>query len=146
LRQVQGAYSLVFATESHLVAVRDPMGFRPLVLGRLKDAFVFASESCAFDLIEAEFIREVEPGEMLVAGPGGLTSSHPFTGADRQFCVFEEVYFARPDSVMGGRSIYQIREQMGRRLAAEHPAQADVVVPVPDSGIAAAIGFARAAG
>jgi amidophosphoribosyltransferase len=147
LAQVEGAYSLVFCTPRELVAVRDPMGFRPLALGRLKDAFVVASESCAFDLIEAEFIREIDPGEMIVIGPEGLRTSRPFGEVkERRACVFEYVYFARPDSVLGGHSVYRAREQMGRRLAQEHPVDADVVIPVPDSGMAAAIGFARESG
>jgi amidophosphoribosyltransferase len=146
LRQVEGAYSLVFATRAELIAVRDPMGFRPLVLGRLKDSFIFASESCAFDLIEAEFIREIEPGEMVIIDGRGLRSHKLLAAAPRNTCVFEQVYFSRPDSVVSGRSVYRVREEMGRRLAQEHPVEADVVIPVPDSGIAAAIGYARAAG
>jgi amidophosphoribosyltransferase len=146
LKQVEGAYSLLFLSESKLVAVRDPMGFRPLCLGRLKDAFVFASESCAFDLLEAEFIREVEPGEVVIVDAKGLRSYRPFAPEPTRFCVFEHVYFARPDSVIDGRSVYRVREALGRKLAEEHPVEADVVVPVPDSGTAAAIGFARASG
>jgi amidophosphoribosyltransferase len=148
LKQVQGAYSLLFLTETKLIAVRDPHGFRPLALGRLKDAFVFASETCAFDLIEAEFIREIEPGEMVVVDSTGLKSYRPFGDkrpSDR-FCIFEHVYFARPDSRVNGKSVYRVRERMGRRLAQEHKIAADVVVPVPDSGIAAAIGYARESG
>jgi amidophosphoribosyltransferase len=145
LAELQGAYSLVLCTQNELVAVRDPMGFRPLALGRLKDSFVVASESCAFDLIEAEFIREIEPGEMIIIGPDGLKSHKlPFAAAaPRHVCVFEHVYFARPDSIINGRSVYRVRENMGRRLAQEHPVPADVVIPVPDSGMAAAIGYAR---
>jgi amidophosphoribosyltransferase len=148
LRQVEGAYSLLFATENKLIAVRDPRGFRPLVLGRLKDAFVFASETCAFDLLEAEFIREVEPGEIVVVDAKGLRSQRPFTAAKPCFCVFEHVYFARPDSHLDGRSVYRVREALGRRLAREQPVPggADVVVPVPDSGTTAAIGYARESG
>jgi amidophosphoribosyltransferase len=146
LRQVEGAYSLVFLSESKLIAARDPRGFRPLLLGRLKDAFVFASESCAFDLIEAEFIREVEPGEVVVVDAKGLRSFKPWTEESRKFCVFEHVYFARPDSVIDGRSVYRVREALGRTLAREHPVEADVVIPVPDSGTPAAIGFARESG
>ncbi len=147
LRQIEGAYSLLFITETKLIAVRDPHGFRPLCLGRLKDAFVFASETCAFDLIEAEFIREIEPGEMVVVDAAGLRSLRPFgPPPEERFCVFEHVYFARPDSRVNGRSVYRVRERMGRRLAVEHPVEADVVVPVPDSGIAAAIGYARQSG
>jgi amidophosphoribosyltransferase len=146
LRNVEGAYSLVFLSESKLVAARDPRGFRPLLLGRLKDAFVFASESCAFDLIEAELIREVEPGEVVVVDAKGLRSFKPWTEESKRFCVFEHVYFARPDSIVDGRSVYRVREALGRKLAEEYPVEADVVVPVPDSGTAAAIGFARQSG
>jgi amidophosphoribosyltransferase len=146
LRTVEGAYSLVFLAESKLIAARDPRGFRPLLLGRLKDAFVFASESCAFDLIEAEFMREVEPGEVVVVDGKGLRSFRPWTEESKRFCVFEHVYFARPDSTIDGRSVYRVREMLGRTLAKEHPVDADVVIPVPDSGTAAAIGFARQSG
>src|SRR3989440_4093994 len=146
LRQVDGAYSCVFLSESKLIAVRDPRGFRPLLLGRLKDAFVFASETVAFDLIEAEFIREVEPGEMVVVDAKGLRSVRPWTEESKKFCVFEHVYFARPDSLIDGRSVYRVREALGRQLAKEHPVEGDVVIPVPDSGTAAAIGYARQSG
>jgi amidophosphoribosyltransferase len=148
LRQVEGAYSVVFLAESKLIAARDPHGFRPLLLGRLKDSFVFASESCAFDLIEAELIREVEPGEMVVVDGKGLRSYKPWPEQGKRFCVFEHVYFARPDSMIDGRSVYRVREALGRQLAQEHPVigGADVVVPVPDSGTAAAIGYARQSG
>jgi amidophosphoribosyltransferase len=144
LGQVEGAFSLVFLTETKLIAVRDPHGFRPLALGRLKDAFVFASETSSFDLIEAEFIRDIEPGELVVVDASGLRSFRPFgPPPPGRFCVFEHVYFARPDSRVNGKSVYRVRERLGRRLAKEHPVPADVVVPVPDSGIAAAIGYAR---
>ncbi|MSP63574.1 MAG: amidophosphoribosyltransferase [Myxococcales bacterium] len=146
LKQVEGAYSLLFITENKLVAVRDPMGFRPLCIGRLKDSFVFASETCAFDLIEAEFIREVEPGEMVIIDSKGMRTYRPFSPEPSRFCVFEHVYFARPDSTIDGRSVYRVREALGRKLAQEHPVDADVVVPVPDSGTAAAIGYARQSG
>jgi len=146
LRHVDGAYSLIFLSESKLIAVRDPRGFRPLMLGRLKDAFVFASETCAFDLIEAEFIREVEPGEMVVVDAKGLRAVRPFPEESKRFCVFEHVYFARPDSNIDGRSVYRVREALGRQLAKEHPVEADIVIPVPDSGTAAAIGFSRESG
>jgi amidophosphoribosyltransferase len=147
LRRVQGAYSLVLLThDDRMIGVRDPHGFRPLVIGRLKDAFVLSSETCAFDLIEAEFIREVEPGEIVVVGETGMTSHRLPDAAQRSFCVFEHVYFARPDSLLNGKSIYRAREKMGRRLAQEAPAVADVVVPVPDSGVPAAIGYAKEAG
>ena len=146
LRMVEGAYSLVFLAESKLIAARDPRGFRPLLLGRLKDAFVFASESVAFDLIEAEFMREVEPGEVVVVDAKGLRSFKPWTEESHKFCVFEHVYFARPDSNIDNRSVYRVREALGRTLAKEHPVDADVVIPVPDSGTAAAIGYARQSG
>src|SRR5258706_14310223 len=123
LRQVEGAYSLVFLGESKLIAARDPHGFRPLLLGRLKDAFVFASESCAFDLIEAELIREVEPGEMVVVDGKGLRSFKPWPEQGKRFCVFEHVYFARPDSMIDGRSVYRVREMLGHQLAKEHPVE-----------------------
>ncbi|HWO17734.1 MAG TPA: amidophosphoribosyltransferase [Kofleriaceae bacterium] len=147
LRRVSGAYSLVLVTDDEkMIGVRDPNGFRPLVIGRLKDAFVLSSETCAFDLIEAEFIREVEPGEIVVVGKGGVTSHRLPEPAQRSFCVFEHVYFARPDSLLNGKSVYRAREKMGRRLAQEAPVPADVVVPVPDSGVPAAIGYAKEAG
>jgi amidophosphoribosyltransferase len=147
LRRVRGAYSLVLLTsDDKMIGVRDPNGFRPLVIGRLKDAFVLSSETCAFDLIEAEFIREVEPGEIIVVEKGGMTSHRLPDTAPRTFCVFEHVYFARPDSLLNGKSIYRARERMGARLAQEAPADADVVVPVPDSGLPAAIGYAKEAG
>ncbi len=150
LRQVTGAYSLVVLTESKLIAVRDPHGFRPLVLGRLKDAFIFSSETCSFDLIEAEFIREIEPGEVVVVDENGLRSYRPFEAVrapePQRFCVFEHVYFARPDSLVHGHSTYRVRQAMGRCLARENQVDADVVIPVPDSGIAAAIGYAQESG
>jgi amidophosphoribosyltransferase len=150
LRQVQGAYSCVVLTERKIIAVRDPHGFRPLALGRLRDAFVFASETCAFDLIEAEFIRELDPGELVVVDSSGLRSlrpfDHPGEAPPERFCVFEHVYFARPDSRVNGHSVYRVRERLGRQLAREHAVDADVVIPVPDSGIAAAIGYARESG
>jgi len=150
LAQVTGAYSLLVATETQLIAARDPWGFRPLVLGKLKDAYVVSSETCAFDLIEAEFIREVAAGEVLVIGDSGVRSYRPFDQmrepVPERFCVFEHVYFARPDSLVNGRSVARAREKMGRQLAIEHPVEADVVVPVPDSGVPAAIGYARESG
>ncbi len=147
LRRVEGAYSLVLLTETQLIAARDPHGFRPLCLGKMRDTYVVASETCAFDLIEAEFVRDIEPGEIIVIDAAGLRSLHPF-GPRRaeHFCVFEHVYFARPDSKVNGLSVYRVRERLGRRLAQEHPVEADVVIPVPDSGIAAAIGYARESG
>jgi len=146
LRQVRGAYSLVFLTESSLVAVRDPMGFRPLVLGKVNDTWVVSSETCTFELLGATFFRDVEPGEMVIIDERGLRSVRPFGPQPPHRCVFEWVYFARPDSTIDGRSVYRARERMGRRLAVEHPVPADVVIPVPDSGVAAAIGYARESG
>jgi amidophosphoribosyltransferase len=147
LRRVRGAYSLVLLThDEKMIGVRDPTGFRPLVIGRLKDAFVLSSETCAFDLIEAEFIREVEPGEIVVVGKSGMVTHRLSETARRSFCVFEHVYFARPDSLLNGKSVYRAREKMGRRLAQEAPVTADVVIPVPDSGVPAAIGYAKEVG
>jgi amidophosphoribosyltransferase len=151
LRQVRGAYSLVLLTDdSTMIGVRDPHGFRPLVLGRLKESYVLSSETSSFDLIEAEMIREISPGEMVVIHKGGLTSHQlALTGAPPapRFCVFEHVYFARPDSQLNGRSIYKARQRMGARLAQEAPVpDADVVIPVPDSGVPAAVGFSRESG
>jgi amidophosphoribosyltransferase len=147
LRQVRGAYSLVFLTEDSVVAVRDPMGFRPLAIGKTKDGtWIVSSETCAFELLGAEFVRDVEPGEMVIIDRNGLHSEHPFGKEQKHRCVFEWVYFARPDSSIDGRSVYRARERMGRRLALEHPVPADVVIPVPDSGVAAAIGYARESG
>jgi amidophosphoribosyltransferase len=148
LDQIQGAYSFVITTEDKLIAVRDPYGFRPLVLGRLRShpgSWVVASETCAFDLIEAEFVRDIEPGEILVIDASGPTRVvRP--PQPRRFCVFEHVYFARPDTVLDGVSVYEARVAMGEQLAIEHPVDADVVIPVPDSGVVAALGYARKSG
>ncbi len=148
LSRVEGAYSLLFLTEDSLVVVRDPMGIRPLCLGLLpgtRDAHVVASEPCAFDLIGAEFVRDVEPGEILVLDAAGMRSLRlPGARVERHACIFEYVYFARPDSQLGGRSVYEVRKELGRALAREAPAEADVVIPVPDSGVPSAIGYAKA--
>jgi amidophosphoribosyltransferase len=149
LGRVKGAYSLLFMTEDAVIAVRDPMGIRPLCLGILpskKDAHVVSSEPCAFELIGAEYVRDVEPGEMIIIDSSGIRSMRPLAKAPARQCVFEYVYFARPDSQLGGKSVYQTREAFGRTLAKEHPVQADVVVPVPDSGVPAAIGYATEVG
>ena len=146
LREVRGAYSLVFLAPDKLIAVRDPHGFRPLVLGRVKGAWVVASETCALDLVDAEYEREIEPGEMVVMTDEGITSYHPFVKAPGAACIFEYIYFARPDSTVFGRSVYQARKELGRRLAHEASVAADIVIPVPDSGVPAAIGYAEAAG
>lgn len=143
LSSVTGAYSLLFQTQDKMIAVRDPRGFRPLSLGRLgKGTNVLASETCAFDLINAEYVRDVEPGELLVIDKTGLRSEFPFPRVRSQFCVFEHVYFARPDSVVFGQSTIQSRYALGRQLAKECRVDADVVVPVPDSGVPSAMGFA----
>jgi amidophosphoribosyltransferase len=147
LTRVKGAYSLLFMTEEAVIAVRDPMGIRPLCLGILsskRDAHVVASEPCAFDLIGADYVRDVEPGEMIVIDATGMRSMRPLPPAPPRMCVFEYVYFARPDSKLGGRSVYETRKALGRALAREHPVECDVVVPVPDSGVPAAIGYAAA--
>ncbi|GAB4242764.1 MAG: amidophosphoribosyltransferase [Deltaproteobacteria bacterium] len=148
LNQVRGAYSLLFMTRDKLIGVRDPHGIRPLVLGRMKGegGTVICSESCALDLIEAQYLREVEPGEMVVVDDRGTHSHRPFLPAVERFCIFEHIYFARPDSIMGGASIYEVRKALGRQLAKECPADADVVIPVPDSGVPAALGFSEASG
>jgi amidophosphoribosyltransferase len=143
LAQVKGAYSLVLLTESCLIAVRDPHGFRPLVLGKLNGATIVTSETCALDLVRAEYVREIEPGEMVIIDENGLRSVRPFAPAASKRCIFEYVYFARPDSLLYGRNVYSVRKQQGRALARECPAKADLVVPVPDSGNAAALGYAE---
>jgi amidophosphoribosyltransferase len=146
LQQVQGAYSLLVMSRDELIAVRDPHGFRPLCLGQLGDAYVLASETCALDLIEAEYLREVMPGELIRISADGVQSYVPFAPAPSRRCVFELIYFARPDSDVFGHNVYMMRKAFGSRLAREAPIQADVVIPVPDSGIPAALGFAEAAG
>ncbi len=145
LTQVRGAYSLVVLTEHALIAVRDPHGFRPMVLGKVNDATIVASESCALDLVRAEYVREVEPGEMLVIDDDGVHSFRPFAAMPSRRCIFEYVYFARPDSLLYGRNVYSVRKMHGRALARECPVDADIVVPVPDSGNPSALGFAEEA-
>jgi amidophosphoribosyltransferase len=145
LGQIRGAFSLVLATADRLIAVRDPHGFRPLAIGRLGDATVIASETCAMDLIGATWVRDVEPGEILVIGAAGIESFQPFAPATRTQCVFEHVYFARPDSYVFGESVNAVRTEFGRLLAREAGVEADVVVPVPDSGVCAATGFSEEA-
>ncbi|MEP6847596.1 MAG: amidophosphoribosyltransferase, partial [Acidobacteriota bacterium] len=146
LHDTEGAFSLLFLTPASLIAVRDARGFRPLNLGKLKDAWCVASETCAFDLIDAKYVREVEPGEMVIIDETGLHSSKPFAVKPHSVCTFEHVYFSRPDSTIYGRSVNESRHKMGKQLAIEHPVDADIVVPVPDSGVAAAIGYARESG
>jgi amidophosphoribosyltransferase len=143
LRRVQGAFSLVMMTENEIVGVRDPHGFRPLVLGLLEGAYVLASETCAFDLIGADYIREIEPGEVVFISEKGLRSERPFNQTRRALCVFEYVYFARPDSELADINVARVRTEMGRQLARETRVEADLVVPVPDSGVYAAMGFAE---
>ncbi|MCC7280797.1 MAG: amidophosphoribosyltransferase [Acetobacteraceae bacterium] len=146
LKQVTGAYSLVALTDEALIGVRDPLGVRPLVLGRLGGGWLFASETCALDIVGAEFVRDVEPGEIVVVTEGGVRSIRPFGRQLPRFCIFEHIYFARPDSVVEGRPVYAVRKRIGAELARENGVPADVVVPVPDSGVPAAIGYAEEAG
>ncbi len=146
LTKVRGAFSLLFLTPETLVAARDPWGFRPLVLGRLEGSWIVCSETCALDLIDAEYVREIEPGELVVVDRDGLRSFRPFPPEAVRQCVFEQVYFARPDSTVFGRNVLQSRLLLGRKLAREQPADADVVVPVPDSGMGAALGYAQESG
>ena len=146
LNQVEGAYSLLLLTRDEIYAIRDPRGFRPLCLGRLDGAWVAASETCAFDLIDAEYVREVEPGEMVRISRSGIESIRFAPEKPSQFCIFEHVYFSRPDSLVFGRPVNESRERLGRLLAQEHPVDADLVTPVPDSGVPAAIGYAAESG
>jgi amidophosphoribosyltransferase len=146
LRRIQGAFSLVIMSEREIIGVRDPFGFRPLVLGRLDGAYVLASETCALDLIHAEVVREIEPGEVVIIDENGLRSEFPFNDTKRAFCIFEYVYFARPDSIISDINVARVRTEMGRELARLAPAEADIVVPVPDSGNYAALGFAEELG
>ncbi len=146
LRQVEGAYSLVAVTQKKLIGVRDPNGVRPLVIGRLDGSYILASESCALDIIGATFERDVEPGEMVVIDKDGFHSLKPFPQAPNRFCIFEYIYFARPDSMMDNKNVYEIRKRIGVELAREKPVEADYVVPVPDSGVPAAIGYGQESG
>jgi amidophosphoribosyltransferase len=148
LRRIEGAYSLVIMTEKELIGARDPHGFRPLSIGRTANgAYVFSSETTAFDLIHAQFIRDIEPGEIVIINETGLTSIQAFPEHHRRaFCIFEYVYFARPDSIIANRHVYDVRVELGRQLARESPVPADVVVPVPDSGICAALGYSLESG
>ena len=146
LGRVKGAYSLLLLTNEALLGVRDPMGVRPLVIGRFEDAWILTSESCALDIIGARFVRDVEPGEIVIIDGNGLRSIKPFAKQPRRFCVFEHIYFARPDSVVEGNSVYEARKRIGRELARESHIDADIVVPVPDSGVPAAIGYAQESG
>lgn len=146
LHQLKGAFSLVAMTEDSLIAARDPFGFRPLCLGQLEDSYIVASESCAFDMIGADFLREVEPGELIVINKEGLKSIKYSGQRPYSFCVFEFIYFARPDSNIGGQNVHLARKQMGRQLASEMNIDADLVIPIPDSGTAAALGFSEKSG
>jgi len=146
MRQLEGAYSLVAITRQKLIGMRDPHGVRPLVLGRLGGATMLASETCALDIIGADFVRDVEPGEIVIVDRDGLRSIKPFTRAPRRFCIFEYIYFARPDSTMEGLNVYEVRKRIGAELARESPVDADYVVAIPDSGVPAAIGYAEESG
>ncbi len=146
LKQVEGAYSLICLTPEGILACRDPLGIRPLVLGRLNDSYILASETVALDVVGATFLRSVEPGELLVITAKGLRSLRPFAPVGPRPCIFEHVYFSRPDSIVDGSSVYQVRKHIGAQLAIESPVEADMVVPVPDSGTPAAIGYAQQSG
>jgi amidophosphoribosyltransferase len=147
LQRIEGAYSLVILTEKELIGVRDPHGFRPLSIGRVDGAWVLASETCALDLINAQFVRDVAPGEIVIINEAGLSSVQAFPEHRRRaFCIFEYVYFARPDSTIGGRNVHRVRVEMGQQLARENPVEADVVIPVPDSGNCAALGYSLESG
>ncbi|MEH6548183.1 MAG: hypothetical protein V7701_17240, partial [Sneathiella sp.] len=138
MSKIIGAYSLVSLTSKKMIGIRDPFGVRPLVLGKLDNAYILTSESCALDIIGADFIRDVEPGEVIVVDKNGLTSLFPFSTPPKRFCIFEHIYFARPDSVVEKRSVYDVRKDIGQQLAVEYPVDADLVIPVPDSGTPAA--------
>ncbi len=146
LRRVEGAFSIVAMTRSKLIGVRDPLGVRPLMLGRTGDGWILASETCALDIIGAEFVREIEPGEMVICTESGIESVFPFGRIKPRFCIFEHVYFSRPDSIIGGNSVYETRRRIGVELAREAPADADLVCPIPDSGTPAAIGYSQESG
>ncbi|HET8721708.1 MAG TPA: amidophosphoribosyltransferase, partial [Nitrospira sp.] len=147
LSQVRGAFSVVLLTDDCIIAARDPHGFRPLSLGRLRDTYLVASETCAFDLLDAEVVREIEPGELVVLNEQGVTSYKPFAPVQPAMCIFEYVYFARPDSkIFGANAVYATRKALGRQLAQESWVPADVVIPVPDSGVPAALGYSEGAG
>jgi amidophosphoribosyltransferase len=146
LRQLEGAYALVCLTDEMLIGARDPIGIRPLVIGELDGAYILASETCALDIVGAKFVREVENGEVVVITADGLESHRPFPSRPARPCIFEYIYFARPDSIVGGLNVYQVRKDMGHQLAAEAPVDVDVVVPIPDSGVPAALGYSEASG
>ncbi len=146
LGEIKGAYSLVLMSDDEIIGIRDPNGIRPLALGKLDEAYVLASETCAFDLIGAHFVRDVEPGEVVIINKDGLKSIKPMPDTPHKFCIFELIYFARPDSFFFGKSVHSVRKALGARLAKEHPVDADLVISVPDSGNSAAIGFANESG
>ncbi len=146
IRQIEGAYSLVGLTNKKLIGARDPLGIRPLVLGQLDGCYILASETCALDIIGATFIRDIENGEIVIITKDGLESLHPFPKVRARPCIFEYIYFSRPDSLVGGRYVYDVRKLTGKQLAIEAPVEADVIIPVPDSGVPAAIGFAQHSG
>jgi len=146
ISQISGAFSFALMTKDRLIAARDPHGFRPLALGRLGDAYIVCSETCALDLIGATYLRDVEPGELLIIGDGGLRSLHAFPRGPLAHCIFEHVYFARPDSYVFGKSVNEVRTELGRILARESPAEADVICPIPDSGVCGATGYSDASG
>ena len=146
LSQIEGAYALVALTNKKLIGVRDPLGIRPLVIGMLDDKYILTSETCALDIIDATFVREVENGEIVIISESGIDSIKPFQLRPARPCVFEFIYFARPDSIVDGKSVYDCRKSFGRQLALESPTKADIVIPVPDSGVPAAIGFAESSG
>jgi amidophosphoribosyltransferase len=146
LRNLEGAYALVALTNKKLIGARDPLGIRPLIIGELNGAYILCSETCALDIIGAKFVREVENGEVVVISEDGIESLHPFPKQQARPCIFEYIYFSRPDSILGGRSVYDVRKALGKQLALEAPVDADVVVPIPDSGVPAAIGFSQQTG
>jgi len=146
MHKITGAYSLVALTGKKLIGMRDPYGVRPLVLGKLDQSYILTSETCALDIIGADFIRDINPGEVVVIDESGVSSHSPFTPPSPRFCIFEHIYFARPDSVLENRSVYEVRKSIGRQLALENPVDVDAVIPVPDSGTPAAIGYAEQAG
>ncbi|WP_373084205.1 amidophosphoribosyltransferase [Sneathiella sp.] len=146
MSKIVGAYSLVAMTGKKLIGMRDPFGVRPLVLGKLENAYILTSETCALDIIGADFIRDVEPGEVVVIDDSGVNSHFPYNNPPRRFCIFEHIYFSRPDSVVEGRSVYDVRKAIGRQLALENPVDADLIIPVPDSGTPAAIGYSTESG
>ncbi len=146
LPKLKGAYSLLLLTQDQMIGIRDPHGFRPLCLGKLNGAYILSSETCALDLIQAEYVREIEPGEIIIIGKKGMHSLKPFAPARPSLCIFEFIYFARPDSHVFGESVYLVRKRLGRELALEKPVECDLVIPMPDSGTCAALGFAEASG